>query len=115
MTFAKPLHIHLIAWRKIRGLSQEQVANILGVDKSTIHRWETGKRAVDLSDLQRLADIYKVDPVALLLAPDNFDLAIRLNQAKSILERATPDVADRWLAIGIDVTSPVLPKPQQDT
>jgi transcriptional regulator with XRE-family HTH domain len=99
------LHKHLTAWRKLKGLSQEQVGNILGIDKSTVHRWETGKRAMDLDDIQRLADLYNVDPIALLMSPDDVELAQRLVAAKTILERVSPEAADRWLATGADITS----------
>jgi len=108
------LHTHLSAWRGIKGLSQEQVANILGVNKSTVHRWETGKRAMDLDDLQRLAAIYKVDPIALLLSPTDHALTMRLNVALAVLRSAPDGIADRWLQIGADLTNTTLPKTQQD-
>ncbi len=107
------LHRHLAAWRDRKGLSQEHVANILGVNKSTIHRWETGKRAVDLTDLQRLAEIYEIDALALLLSPNDLDLAERLNRAKAILTAIPADQADRWLAMGGDLAASKLPKMQQ--
>jgi len=97
------LHTHLSAWRKKKDLSQEQVGNILGIDKSTVHRWETGKRAMDLTDLQRLAETYGIDPVALLMSPDDAELAARLSKAKSILEHISAEAADRWLATGGDI------------
>ena len=115
MSIKPGLHRHLAAWREEKGLSQEQVANILRVNKSTIHRWETGKRAVDLEDLQRLAAIYEIDPIALLLAPSDLDLARRLNRAKVVLEGAGPDAAERWLAMGGDLVGAKLPKTQQDS
>ncbi len=101
----EPFLTNLVAWRAYKGLSQEQVANILGVNKSTVHRWETGKRAVDLNDLNRLAAIYGVDPIALLLSPNDVQLAKRLTEAKAILERAAPDAGDRWLASGRDIAA----------
>ena len=94
---------YLAAWRKEKGLKQEQVANILGVDKSTIHRWETGKRAVDINDLNRLAAVYEVDPVALLLSPNDASLARQLTEARAILERISPEAGERWLATGRDI------------
>ena len=101
----KPYDIHqfLRAWRKKKGLSQEHVANKLGLVKSTIQRWETGARAVDLSDLYRLAKLYEVDPVCLLLAPDDPSLAARLTRAKAVMTSITPEAADRWLATGDDI------------
>lgn len=109
MTHGTGLHSHLTAWRTSKGLSQEQVANILGVNKSTVHRWETGKRAVDLEDLRRLAEIYEVDPIALLLSPTDHDLARRLHAALEVLKAAPDGVADRWLQIGADLAKSTLP------
>lgn len=114
MTSPGELHRHLSAWRDSKGLSQEQVANILGVNKSTVHRWETGKRAMDLTDLKRLSEIYKVDPAALLLSPSDHDLARRLSVALDVLRDATPEIADRWLQVGADMARPTLPKSQHD-
>lgn len=36
----------LVAWRQRHGLSQEQLATALGVDRVTLARWETGARQV---------------------------------------------------------------------
>ena len=109
MTRAPSLHQYLSLWRSKKGLSQEQVANILGVNKSTVHRWEMGKRAVDLADLERLAAIYGVDPVALLMAPDNVDLAAKLSRAKTVLETIPDEAAERWLGTGSDIAGIKLP------
>lgn len=114
MELAPQLHTHLAAWREVKGLSQEQVANILGVNKSTIHRWETGKRTMDLSDLARLSEVYGVEPVALLLSPSDHELARRLTSALAVLRAAPEAVADRWLQIGADLSGATLPKMQQD-
>ena len=103
MRTAPDIQQFLRAWRNRKGLSQEQVGNKLGLAKSTIHRWETGARAVDLSDLQRLAALYDVDPVCLLLSPDDAALAARLTRAKAVISSATPEAADRWLATGDDI------------
>jgi hypothetical protein len=58
---------------------------------------------VDLNDLNRLAAIYEVDPIALLLSPNDVGLARKLSEAKAILEKAAPDAGDRWLATGRDI------------
>jgi DNA-binding transcriptional regulator YiaG len=36
----------LISWRKKNGLNQVELANILGVTKACISRWESGKRHI---------------------------------------------------------------------
>ena len=58
---------------------------------------------MDLSDLYRLAKLYEVDPVCLLLAPDDPSLAARLTRAKAVMTSITPEAADRWLATGDDI------------
>lgn len=47
--------------RKEEGLTQEQLAERLGVARRTISRWETGNNMPDLDVLVELADLYSVD------------------------------------------------------
>lgn len=47
--------------RKEKGLTQEQLAEILGVSGRTISRWETGSNMPDLSILIQIADYYDVE------------------------------------------------------
>ena len=46
--------------RKKKGLSLQQVADVVGVGNNTISRYETGKREPKLEMWQKLADIYGV-------------------------------------------------------
>lgn len=47
--------------RKEKGLTQEQLAEILLVSGRTISRWETGTNMPDLSILIRMAEFYEID------------------------------------------------------
>lgn len=47
--------------RKERGLTQEQLAEILLVSGRTISRWETGTNMPDLSILIKMAEFYNVE------------------------------------------------------
>lgn len=47
--------------RKEKGLTQEQLAEILGVSGRTVSRWETGMNMPDLSILIQVAEFYGVD------------------------------------------------------
>lgn len=44
-----------------RGLTQEQLAERLGVSRRTVSRWETGSNMPDLDILIEMADYYQVD------------------------------------------------------
>lgn len=94
------LHIFLRAWRKHAGMTQEHIANIVGVKFNTVSGWETGKRAVDLEDLRKLAAIYGVHPAALLFAPPGGSEFDALQKAAKVLERLSPEQANLWLGVG---------------
>jgi len=52
----------LKAWRAERGLSQEALARLLNVANNTVHRWETGARAVHPFMPEMLRGIEKRNP-----------------------------------------------------
>ena len=47
--------------RKVKGLTQEQLAECFFVSSRTVSRWETGSNMPDLGMLIELADFYDVD------------------------------------------------------
>ncbi len=47
--------------RKNCGLSQQQVATALGVDRTTVCGYESGRRQVRLTTITKLAQIFRVD------------------------------------------------------
>jgi len=47
--------------RKEKGLTQEQLAEQMGVARRTVSRWETGSNMPDLDILIELSDVYAVD------------------------------------------------------
>lgn len=54
--------------RRERGLSQEQLAQLMFVNHSTISRWERGSRLPDTVMLLRLAERLGVDPSSLFVS-----------------------------------------------
>ena len=54
------LGTRLRKFRKENGYSQNHIANILGVERSTYTYYETGKTVPVIFDLMRLADLYSV-------------------------------------------------------
>ncbi len=60
---------NLRAYRKAKGLSQEQFAEMGGVHRTFMGALERGERNVTLQTVERLADRLGADPMALLGAP----------------------------------------------
>lgn len=87
--------------RKLAGISQGQVAKILGLHRPSISEMEAGNRRVSADELARLAEIYDVG-VAWLLgeAPDILDAQDpRLELAARELNKLKPDDLDRLLRL----------------
>lgn len=49
-------------FREARGYTQTDVADALGVQKSTISKWELGQREASLATIKQLCRIYGVEP-----------------------------------------------------
>lgn len=60
-SFQKQLGTRLQEIRKTRGLSQEAVGALVGMDRVSIGYIEQGKRAPKLKTLYALAQVYRVD------------------------------------------------------
>jgi len=92
--------VDLQALRKKRGLSQAQLAELVGVEQPTIQRWEKGTRAPDLDSLAGLAKALGVTPGALLdggiltsLGPTLF---LKGEVAAGVWNRAAEWPEDEW-------------------
>ena len=53
-------------WRVKRGLTQVQLARLIGLDQSILSRIENGRRRVSTTELAELAAVLKIDPLELL-------------------------------------------------
>lgn len=52
--------------RTERNISQQQLADMLFVDRSTIAGWETGRRVPDVATLKQIADIFGIELTQLI-------------------------------------------------
>ena len=87
--------------RKLAGLSQGHVANMLGLHRPSVTEMEAGKRRVSADELARLAEIYDVS-VAWLLgeAPETLDAQDpRLELAARELVKLKPDDLEQLLRL----------------
>lgn len=54
-------------WRKFRGLTQEQLAERVGIDKSYLSKIENGKKRYDQPFLEAAAEALRCEPADLLI------------------------------------------------
>jgi transcriptional regulator with XRE-family HTH domain len=67
----RPLRHYVAEWRLHLGLTQQQLADRLGVTKGTISRWETDVRSIDLQVLAAIAEAFGQPPLNLYRPPDS--------------------------------------------
>lgn len=89
--------------RKERGLSQQQLADMLYVDRSSIAHWELGRRVPDAEVISRLSQVFNVDVNSLMDAASDEsvektnviivdDEKIILQGGMPVIESVLPDV-----------------------
>lgn len=54
-------------WRKHRGLTQEQFAERVGIDRGYVSRIESGKRRYDQPFLEAAAEVLRCNPADLIM------------------------------------------------
>ena len=79
----------LSAARKKSGLSQEAVAEKLGVSRQTISKWEADETLPDIRQSKRLAALYKVSLDELI----DFDLDVQ--EVQQAIQRTSDAVTDK--------------------
>lgn len=94
------LYRFLRAHRRARKLTLEYVASAIGIRQNTLSQWDTGARAVDLNDLEKLAAVYNVSPMALLAAPEDSPRADAMRQAADLAARMDEEALADWLRMG---------------
>ena len=88
---------HLFRARKNCGLSQEEVAEKLGVSRQTISKWETDETLPDIRQSKRLALLYRLSLDELI----DFDLDVQeVEQAILNISEKTEEKIDWTRAWG---------------
>ena len=75
--------------RKKRGLSQEEVAEKLGVSRQTVSKWETDETVPDIRQAKKMAVLYNL-PLDDLIA---FDVDVK--EIQEVIERTSDEVSDK--------------------
>lgn len=97
---AKPRRVFFREWREHRDLTQDQLAELLGTNKSAVSKMETGKSRYNQSSLEAWGRALRCEPSALisrLPTEDDVDYLFRRASAErqrivlDILKNAEPD------------------------
>lgn len=80
---------HLFHARKKRGLSQEEVAEKLGISRQTVSKWETDETLPDIRQSKRLAVLYGLSLDELV----EFDIDIK--EIQEVIDRTSEEVSDK--------------------
>lgn len=75
--------------RKSCGLSQEQVAEKLGVSRQTISKWESGETLPDICQSKKMALLYNVSLDDLIV----FDVDVR--EIQQMIERTSEELEEK--------------------
>lgn len=75
--------------RKKSGLSQEEVAEKLGVSRQTVSKWETDETVPDIRQSKRMAVLYKMSLDELI------DFDIDVQEIQEAIEKTRDDVQEK--------------------
>jgi len=84
--------------RRLAGLSQAQVAKLMGLHRPTVTEIEAGRRRVASEELAALSDLYGVT-TAWLLGEEDENLSLSAVVAARELERMTKEDLDRLIGV----------------
>lgn len=91
----------LRAIRNMRGMTQQQVAEKLGVDRSTYTYYETGKSNVDVNTLLRLASIFNASYKDLLEGNAKASDSLKCTEAYQTLTSEEKDLIDKYRSLKV--------------
>lgn len=87
---------HLLQARKKVGLSQESVAEKLGVSRQTISKWETNETLPDIYQSKKLAELYHVSLDTLIHFDSNLQEIEEAIQKSDDTKNAKIDWTNAW-------------------
>lgn len=70
---SKNIGKNIKVWRISKGLGQTDLAKLLGVTKSTVSSWESGRFTPSIEKINKLAEIFNIEPKLLLSEPPLID------------------------------------------
>jgi transcriptional regulator with XRE-family HTH domain len=83
----RPRRTFLAEWRELRGHTQQELGDVLGVSDVTVSRWETGRALLNTDVLAAVAEALHIEPQDLYRHPDQ-------PSADELLRGQPPEIVD---------------------
>lgn len=91
----KAAHLYIKEWLDHLDLSDEKVANRLGVARETVYRWRTGDRRLNPEKIAALAAALNLEPLDLYRRPSEESLDALVKDAPPELRATAADIVRR--------------------
>jgi len=88
----RPRRLYILEWREARGLTQDRLAERLGVSSMTVSRWERGTSLLNTDVMGALADALDIEPEDLFHHPDQ-------PSANALLRGQPVEIRDQAISI----------------
>ncbi len=80
------LRIYLAEWLRHLGLTQQDLANMMGTNKGTISRYATEARSMRPAKVRQIADALGIDPKLLFQPPMDAEKAALMDRFSRFLD-----------------------------
>lgn len=91
---------HTSAWIRHRGLTQEQVANNLGVSKGLFSKYLSGKTPMSLAKFKAMAAMLHATPEQLMFDPNDNGQDAAYERITRVMKELDPRLKERWIEAG---------------
>lgn len=91
----RKLHLYIKEWMDERGLSDERLANRLGVARETVFRWRTQQHRLNPEKIAVLASALDLEPIELYRLPGIRSLDAIVANAPDDVRQTAADIVSR--------------------
>ena len=92
--------------RKLKGITQEKLADTVGVSRQSVSKWETGDAFPETEKIMQLCDIFGI-PMDVLMRGDAENYVTGLSEEKGANEAKTQDGDDGPLCLTCEAAEKV--------
>lgn len=98
----KFLNENLYQFRKEKGISQEELGNIIGVSRQAVYKWESGERMPDINNLNSLCEVFDKNIEDFI---EGADALLKLNKTEEVVQKNKKKIAKILIIILVIIFS----------